>query len=118
MAKDLKAFLERMKEDSAFAEKVKETGDRIKKDEENLGEGEVLVRAAKELGYEFTLGDIDRNIADEQELDDDELASAAGGTAKTGEPGFLDIFLAWWDTTFGNTNWCMEGAYHCAIWDD
>ena len=107
MDKDFKAFLERIKEDPAFAEAVKQAGDRIVKAEEGLGEGEILFRAGKELGYEFTLGDIDRKMAEEQELDDDELALAAGGG------GVLDTI---WDI-IENITWCLAAAYYCAHWD-
>ena len=99
MEKDLKAFLTRMEEDSAFAEEVKAKGDNIA-EAEKLSDGrEILVKAGKELGYEFTMGDLERSIADDQELDDEELAKAAGGEIiyfPSGEP------------------WCWGEVHDCA----
>ena len=99
MTKDLKAFLTRMKEDPAFAEEVEAKGNNIA-EAEKLSDGrEILVKAGKELGYEFTMGDLERSIADDQELDDKELAKAAGGAIiyfPSGEP------------------WCWGEAHDCA----
>jgi predicted ribosomally synthesized peptide with nif11-like leader len=108
MAKDLNAFLERTREDSAFAEAVKEAGDRIAKAEEISGEGELLVRAAKDLGYEFTLGDIERSIADEQEVDDTELERVAGGASES------DLV----SKIIKAIGLCKSSAYRCVIWSN
>ena len=96
MAKDLKAFLTRMKEDSAFAEEVKAKGKSIAEAEKISDERELLVKAGNELGYEFTMGDIERLIAEDQELDDKELAKAAGG---------LVI----------GARWCWWQSYNCVF---
>ena len=95
MAKDLNAFLTRMKEDSAFAEEVKAKGKSISEAEKISDEKELTVRVGKELGYEFTMGDIERSIAEDQELDDKELKKAVGGTI-----------------IFG---WCWGEEYSCAF---
>lgn len=79
MAKDLNAFLTRMNEDSAFAEEVKAKGKSIAEAEKISDDKELTIKVGKELGYEFTMGDIERNFADVQELDDKELDKVAGG---------------------------------------
>ena len=79
MAKDLNAFTTRMNEDSAFAEEVKAKGKSIMEAEKISSEDELAIKVGKELGYEFTMSDIDRNIAEDQEVDDKELEKVAGG---------------------------------------
>ena len=97
MAKDLKAFLTKMKEDSAFAEEVKAKGKSIAEAEKISDERELTIKVGKELGYEFTMGDIERSFADDQELDDKELKKAAGGE-------IIDI---------NGTPWCWGEAFGC-----
>ena len=96
MAKDLKAFLTRIKEDSAFANEVREKGKSIMEAEKISSEDELAIKVGKELGYEFTMGDIERSIAEDQELDDKELAKAAGG---------LVI----------GARWCWWQSYNCVF---
>jgi predicted ribosomally synthesized peptide with nif11-like leader len=96
MAKDLKAFLTKMNEDATFAEEVKAKGKSITETEKISDEKELAVKVGKELGYEFTMGDIERLIAEDQELDDKELAKAAGG---------LVI----------GARWCWWQSYNCVF---
>ena len=79
MATGFAEFLERMSKDQSFAEAVKMAGDRIAEAEKDLEDEEILRRAGKEMGYEFTAGDIERNFVDDQELDGAELRNIAGG---------------------------------------
>ena len=99
MAKDLKEFLTRIKEDPAFANEVREKGKSIMEAEKISGEDELAIKVGKELGYEFTMSDIDRNIAEDQEIDDKELAKAAGGAEPTDE-------------------WCWGESYGCHYFND
>ena len=99
MDKDLKAFLTRIKEDSAFANEVREKGKSIMEAEKISSEDELAIKVGKELGYEFTLSDIDRNIAEDQEVDDKELAKVAGGV-KIGD------------------HWCWGESYACDYFND
>ena len=75
MVKDFEEFIKKMHEDPEFARKAKERGKSIAANEER----EIIIKIGKEFGYEFTAGDIDRFNADNQELDDSELANVAGG---------------------------------------
>ena len=79
MANDLNAFLTKMEEDTAFAEDVKAKCKDIAESEEVADEKELLVKVGMELGYDFTLGNLERYVAGLQELDDDELSRVAGG---------------------------------------
>ena len=99
MAKDLNAFLTRMNEDSAFAEEVKAKGKSIAEAEKISDEREITVKVGKELGYEFTMGDIERSIAEVQELDDKELDKVAGGK-------IIDI---------DGSPWCWGEAFGCVF---
>ena len=99
MAKDLKEFLTRIKEDSSFANEVREKGKSIMEAEKISSEDELAIKVGKELGYEFTMSDIDRNIAEDQEVDDKELAKAAGG--------YID-----------DDGWCWGESYGCIYVND
>ena len=79
MAKDLKAFLTRMKEDSAFAEEVKAKSKSIAEAEKISDEREILVKVGREFGYEFTVDDLKINIHEDREMSDAELEKVAGG---------------------------------------
>ena len=79
MANDLKEFLTRVREDSAFAEEVEAKGKSIIEAETISDKRELLVKVGKELSYEFTKDDIGKANADDKELSDDELAKVAGG---------------------------------------
>ena len=99
MAKDLKAFLTRIKEDSAFANEVREKGKSIMEAEKISSEDELAIKVGKVLGYEFTMSDIDRSIAEDQEIDDKELKKAAGGYISEG-------------------GWCWGESYGCSYFND
>ena len=101
MIKDLKAFYTRMEEDSAFAREAEAKGKSIAEAEKISDDKELAVRVGKELGYDFTINDINKaelkhaefeaekaaagkkDMLDEVfELDPERLAEIAGGCEK------------------------------------
>ena len=105
MAKDLSAFLTRLSEDTAFAEEAMEKSKSIAAAGKISDDKMLTVRVGKEMGYEFTLDDINRtelkieeneaagNSAvakdmqtDMFELDPESLAAVAGGCNDTSNP--------------------------------
>ena len=101
MVKDLKAFYKKMEEDSAFAREAEMKGKRIAEAKKIFDDKELTVRVGKELGYDFTINDINKaelklaefeakkaaaetkDMLDETfELDPDRLAAIAGGCEK------------------------------------
>ena len=46
-------------------------------------DGDAMVKAAAELGYDLSMGELERLYAESQELSDDELDAIAGGRANS-----------------------------------
>ena len=105
MAKDLSAFLTRLSEDTAFAEEAMEKSKSIAAAGKISDDKMLTVRVGKEMGYEFTLDDINRAelkieenetarnaagakelLTDRFELDPEALADVAGGCSETWDP--------------------------------
>ena len=101
MVKDLKAFYKKMEEDSAFAKEAEAQGKSIAEAEKIADDKELTVRVGKELGYKFTINDINKAelklaefeakktaaetkdmLGETFELDPDRLAEIAGGCEK------------------------------------
>ncbi|MDO4539371.1 MAG: hypothetical protein Q4B54_14490 [Coriobacteriales bacterium] len=66
-------------------------------------DGEAFAAAAAELGYGVSAADLERSIADAEQIDLDDLESAAGGW-----------FWMNSDAEDGHEEWCAV-AYHCFI---
>lgn len=75
--KDYKSFSEALHADEEFRKKFDETCNRIVVDNNPKSEAEVLVEAAKELGYEVSLEEFERSIAELE--NDDDLEKVSGG---------------------------------------
>ena len=73
----LKAFLEKVKDDTSLQEKLKGAADAV-----------AVVEIAKEAGFAITAEDIQSMQSSAVELSDEELEGAAGGRCQTG--------MWWW----------------------
>ncbi len=91
--------------------------------DEKLAEsdGEAMVKAAKELGYEISIDEMERSFAAIQELDDEELSDAAGGEvskisktkSKSKKPCGTAIMKAQKaEDENGHGGFCL-GVWHC-----
>ena len=76
---EAKSFFEALETEEGLHARFEEIVKRISEAGEVKGDGEVICAAAKELGYTLTVGDLERFFASKEELDPDELESAAGG---------------------------------------
>ena len=103
--KRLEADLEASEELRA---KLQETARKIADSGEATSDGDALAKAAAELGYEISVGDIEKIVAEAQELDDEELAAITGGNLINGDVTLLDGPL---DNDM-NSAWCLA-AWHC-----
>ena len=68
-----------MNEQPELREKLEAECRRIAEAGEAQSDGELMVKAATALGYTIPLEELERSVADVQELDLDELNDAAGG---------------------------------------
>ena len=80
MNEELKQFDEELKTSKDLQKKFEEALKRIEENGEAKSDGDVVVRAAAELGYTFTVGDLERAKAGDEKLDADELEQLSGGS--------------------------------------
>ncbi len=70
-------------------------------------ESELIVRAAKSLGYEISAGELERSKAAKEELDPEEMKLAAGG-----EEGCWRLWDTKYEDEYGHSDWCLT-VWHC-----
>ena len=73
------AFELALKERKELREKFVAAQKRIAENKEASNDVELLVKAAAEVGYTLTVVEIERAIAQAQEINDEDLAKVAGG---------------------------------------
>ena len=119
MAKDLKAFYKKMEDDSAFAREAEAQGKSIAEAEKISDDKELTVRVGKELGYKFTINDINKA---ELKLAEFEAKKAAAETkdmlGETFEldPEALDAVAGGCDDTFHPHNWVFLRKEKGKLW--
>ena len=78
----------RLENDIMADEKLKEKLDSAVKEAINSGkctnDADALVRAAKSLGYEISMAEMERHFAEKEEVDQEELKIITGGDANKG----------------------------------
>ena len=80
---ELTRMEETLRNDTELQKKYEETCKRIAESGEAKSDGEIMVKAAAELGFSITIEDMERAKAASEELSDDELDKVAGGTYRT-----------------------------------
>lgn len=79
MTENLKKFEEAMKVSKTLAEKFQAEFVRLIREKIASSDGEAVIKAAKEVGFEVTLADLEKAQAEAQNLDQEELDAVAGG---------------------------------------
>ena len=95
---ELNRLEEALRSDEELQKKLKEACKRIAESGEAKNDGEIMVKAAAELGFSITMEDLERAKATSEELSDDELDNVAGGH--------------YTDDEYGNSGACFAN-YHC-----
>lgn len=96
---ELKRLENDLKNNKDLQEKLDNTCKRLKEEGAFGSDGEIMVAAAKELGYEVTIAGLEQARAAAEELDLDALESVSGGDyMPTDEKG--------------HDGWCVA-AWHC-----
>ena len=72
-------FEETLSKDESLRTKYEAALKKIADEKLAGSDGEAMVKAAKELGFEISIDEMERYFASIQELDDEELENAAGG---------------------------------------
>lgn len=102
------AALQQSKE---LQEKFASAKARIAESGEAASDAELLVKAAAEVGYTLTVEELERAIAQAQEVNEEELAKVAGGIGDNANPD--DAVMTKGDfITFGS--YVTFGTYECA----
>ena len=81
---ELKRFLADIHADRELYRKVEEIGQRMVEAGSDESNNELVAKAAKELGYAFTVAELERATAATEELDDDQLEEVSGGACFKG----------------------------------
>ena len=80
MIEDVKKLENALQEDKELVAKYEAELRRIAKEKDAANGGEALVKAAKAVGFEITVADLEKASAETQELDPEEIESSAGGS--------------------------------------
>ena len=80
MTENVKKFQEALKNDADLKKKFDEQIVRIAKEKTAQSDMEAYVKAANELGYDISLSDMEKTLAESMEIDPDEMDNVAGGT--------------------------------------
>ena len=77
---EVKRFLADIHADKELYLKVEEIGRRMVEAGSDESNSELVAKAAAELGYSITAAELERAIAANEELDDDQLEDVSGGS--------------------------------------
>ena len=77
-SKNILAFEAALTESKELHEKYEAALKRIVENKEVASDGEALVKAAAEVGFTLTMAELERSMAQNQELSDDDLEMVAG----------------------------------------
>ncbi len=99
---EMKRFDSDMNNKEELITRFEEICEKLSKEMKGCGasETELMAKAANELGYQITVEDLERNIADRETLDPEELAIVSGGADFDGED------------EKGHDAWCVT-LWHC-----
>ena len=117
---ELKRLEEDLKGSEVLAKNLDEACKRIASEGQAESDGEVMVAAAKELGYDISIAALEQARAAAEELDPEALMSVAGGIDNGDHKGWCD------DNNFNcftnyhqhiededdHDGWCLT-AWHC-----
>ena len=92
MIENLKKLENALKEDKELAAKFEAELKRIAQEKDAANDGEAFVKAAKAVGFEITVADLENASAETQELDPEELGHSAGGWCFANH----DCYTAWY----------------------
>ena len=101
---ELKRLENDMKASEELYKNLDEAFRRIAAEGKAQNDGEIMVAAAKELGYDITIAALEQAKAEVEQLDLEALEAVAGGETSSDDPALLD--------EYGHSQWCVV-AWHC-----
>ena len=79
MMENVKKLENALNEDKELAAKFEAELQRITKEKDAANDGEAFVKAAKAVGFDISMADLEKAHAETQEMDPEELGNSAGG---------------------------------------
>lgn len=113
---ELKRFETDLRMDPELNQRMDAACKRIMEEGRAQSDAELIVKAAEELGYAITAGDLERDAAAKREFDPDELAAASGGEAHgecISDWRCMLVENQEGQDEFGHNQWCVT-AWHCS----
>lgn len=114
---ELKRFEGDVKSSTDLQHKLDQAVLRIKEQDQVRSDGELIVQAAKELGYEISIAALEQLKAANEQLDPAELENVSGGVTHYGicDENYVCnfIYATEHEDEFGHDTDCMTG-WHCA----
>ena len=113
-SENIKKFEEALSADETLKGRYEAALKKIADEKLAGSDGEAMVKAAKELGFEISIDEMERYFAVIQELDDAELGNAAGGRADGGGDGCTTKILKTVreEDEKGHNGFCLV-TWHC-----
>ena len=96
--------------DEELAKKLDEAVKEATQEDGVTCDGEALVRAARSLGYQLSLTELEQEAADKEPLDLEEMELIAGGASEVSHCTF--IYKTSTEDEHGHNAWCYT-AWHC-----
>ena len=92
MIENAKKLEKALKEDKEQAAKFEAELRRIVQEKDAANDGEAFVKAAKAVGFDISIADLEKVKAETQEIDPEEIGSSAGGSWCWAD---YDCYTAW-----------------------
>ena len=119
-SENILAFEAALKENKDLREQYEAALKRIAENKEAASDGEVLAKAAAEVGFTLTMAELERAMAQAQKLDDEDLAQVSGGTDEEEWIWCLDIWYCFAALIHGDgdTGAACWSDYHCMFFEN
>ena len=109
MKENVRKFEKALRENEELRKQLSEELKKIGGEKKAESYAEAMAMAARALGYDFTVADIEKAGAEAQELDPDEMETAAGGVCAVD----YDCYTAWNHDTPNQQGTACFGDYEC-----
>ena len=109
MTETVRRFEKDLRGNKELQKKLLEELAKIAKEKSALNDAEAMAKAARALGYDFTVADMEKAHAETQELDVEEMEQAAGGVCFAD----YDCYTAWNHDTPDQAGSACFSDYEC-----
>lgn len=111
---ELKRFETDLKNSDELKQKLEAALKRLAEEDRAQSDGELMVIAARELGYDISIAALEKAEAEAQELDLNELEKAAGGVQEwcLGNYACIDLYNSPESDEYDHNGMCIT-VWHC-----